>query len=100
MRSTNTLRHRKPHGPFRRCANGIHIPPAIAAQLETRRSLISEKFRAMQALKQAGGNIDIATRVRYEQCAKTARLRAAEIICDVRHALRKHNDERSKAEAS
>ena len=94
-----TLRHRKPHGPFRRLASGMQVPSAVEAQLATHRRLVSDCCRAKQELKRAGRGISAETRVQLEQRAANARAQATSILREVREKLHKHNDRRQEGEA-
>ena len=94
-----TLRHRKPQGPFRRLASGMHVPPAVAAQLETHRRLVSDSCRAKQELKRAGRTIDAETRLQLERRAAEANAQAATVLRKAREMLHKHHDGSQEAEA-
>ena len=83
-----SLKHRRQPPPFRRLASGTHVPPAVVAQLATRRTVIADLRRAKLQLRRAGGKLSPEARALLQQRIDNAKSTAATIMREVRKTLR------------
>ena len=98
-RAVTTLRHHRPPAPFRRLGSGVCVPPALAAQMATRRKAVTNLRRAKLELKRAGRHLSGAAGAQIQQRVEVAKAEMAAIDRDVRRHLSALDSKRVEAEA-